>query len=476
MRTGSAILAGAALAACLLAAGPAGAEEGRAARAEREQQAQALESLGGAYPGPQADYVSRIGERMAAVAGLGGGRCTFTLVNSEVVNAFAAPPGCHVYVTRGLLGILNSEAELAAVLGHEVGHVAADHATRQRNQQVATGVAAALVGALAGSKLVGEVAGKAAELGTLSYSRNQEYEADNLSLHYLPLAGYDPQGLSAVLAALGREDAFNARTSGLARSVPAWASTHPLTADRIRRAGLGAPAPDPDRPLEINVPGFLAQIDGLAYGEDPENGLIRGEGFTHPRLRIAFQAPPGFRLVNTPQAVGLVGPGGLRGEFAAGRASAGRLEDYAAQVLAAVAGSTPVQAERPQRTRINGLEAVVLPARALTRDGPLDVTVAAYAVGDGRAYHFVTIAPAGQGRAFDGLIESFRRLSEREAAAIGPRRIVVVTVRAGDTAESLSARMAGEARLERFLMLNALEKGEPLTPGRKVKLVLDGGG
>jgi predicted Zn-dependent protease len=413
---------------------------------------------------------------MATVAGLGERHCVFTLVNSPVVNAFAAPPGCHVYVTRGLLSILNSEAELAAVLGHEVGHVAADHAARQRNQQVATGLAAALVGALSGSSLAGEVAGKAAQLTVLGYSRGQEYEADNLSLHYLPLAGYDPASLSAVLAALQREDAFTARAgSGAARSAPVWASTHPLTADRIRRAEQGAAAGAADPRLEINAPEFVAALEGLAYGDDPDGGLIRGEDFVHPRLRIAFQAPSGFRLVNTPQAVGIEGPGGLRGEFAAGRATPARLEDYAAQVLADVAGSTPVQAERPQRTLINGVDAVVITARALPRSGPLDLTVAAYAVGEGRAYHFVAIAPAGEGRPFDELIGSFRRLSEREAAAVGPRRISVATVRPGDTSESLAQRMAGDARLERFLMLNALERDEALAPGRKVKLVVEGG-
>lgn len=461
-------------AAMLMAAGPAAAQDPRAARAEQAQQTQVLESLGGAYTGPQADYVAEIGERMATVAGLKG-RCTFTLVNSEVVNAFAAPPGCHVYVTRGLLSLLNTEAELAAVLGHEVGHVAADHATRQRNQQMATGVAAALVGALSGSKFVGAVANKAAELGGLSYSRSQEYEADNLSLHYLPLAGYDPEGLTAVLAALQREEAFATELNGgRARAVPAWASTHPLTTDRIRKVQQVAAAGAGDAKLEIGAEPFMARIGGLAYGEDPEAGLVRGTAFVHPRLRIAFQAPAGFRLSNGAQAVGFEGPGGLRGEFAAGRTSSARLADYAAQVLADVAGQTPVRAEPPIRTVINGVDAVVLPARAYARNGVLEVTVAAYAVGEGRAYHFVTVAPEGRGAVFDPLISSFRRLSEREAAAIGVRRLAVVTVKPGDTAESLSARMPGEAPLARFLLLNALERDEPLAPGRKVKVVVDG--
>lgn len=144
---------------------------------ERQQQAAFANSMGGIYAGPQAAYVARIGEKMAAAGGLGG-RCTFTLINSEIINAFAAPPGCSIYVTRGLLSVLNTEAELAGVLGHEVGHVARKHFARQRNQQVLTGLAAVLVGAVAKSEEIGQLAGKAAQLGTLSYSRSQEYESD----------------------------------------------------------------------------------------------------------------------------------------------------------------------------------------------------------------------------------------------------------------------------------------------------------
>jgi predicted Zn-dependent protease len=137
--------------------------------------------------------VSRIGERMAQAAGLGG-RCTFTIVDTEEINAFTAPPGCYVYVTRGLLAVLNSEAELAAVLGHELGHVAANHAHKQQNQETIGGLAAVLVGAATKSDLAGAVARRAAKLGALSYSRGQEYEADTLAMRYLPQAGYAPRG------------------------------------------------------------------------------------------------------------------------------------------------------------------------------------------------------------------------------------------------------------------------------------------
>jgi predicted Zn-dependent protease len=144
-------------------------------------------------------------------------------------------------------------------------------------------------------------------------------------------------------------------------------------------------------------------------------------------------------------------------------------------VLRGIVGSSPVERGRPVRTRINGLDAVILPVRAQARSGLMEVVVAAYSVGGERVYHFATIAPEGRGAVFDPMYDSFRRLSEREAGAGGgPQRIAVVTVRPGDTAESLSDRMAGEAPLGRFLMLNGLERGEPLEPGRRVKIVTGG--
>jgi len=463
------LVAGVALAVAL----PALAQVDRV-QAERVQQAQVLESVGGRYEGPQGEYVSRIGERIATAAGLPG-RCTFVIVDSPVVNAFTTPPGCYVYVTRGLLAVLNSEAELAAVLGHEVGHVAARHAQRQQSTEAFSGLAAALVGAVTKSDLAGAVANRAAQLGTLSYSRNQEYEADTLSLRYLPQAGYSPRGMTDVLEDLQREDAFTAAVTGRGpRMTPAWASTHPLTTDRISRVARQASAVDPADRSGQNRETYIQAMAGMVYGEDPDEGYVDGRSFTHPRLGIAFDAPAGFRLANASDAVRISGPSGQQGEFASGRATAGRLEDYAYAVMRRVVGSAAIEQSAPVRTTINDVPAVVLPARATSRSmGRVDVVVAAYAVGGDRAYHFATIAPAGQSAVFDEMYDSFRRLSEREASG-GPMRLAVATVRTGETADAISARMAGDRRLERFLMLNGLRPGEPLSPGRRVKVVVGG--
>ena len=455
-----------------LAASPALAQSSRV-QAERAQQGQLLDSMGGPYRGPVVDYVAQVGERVAAAAGKPY-QCEFTVVDTPLVNAFTAPPGCYVYVTRGLLALMNSEAELAAVLGHEVGHVAADHARRQQTQSTVTGLAALLVGVATKSDLAGSLASRAAKLSTLGYSRSQEHEADTLALRYLPAAGYPATGLRDILDDLRRDDALAARLNGVdpERSVPGWARTHPLTSDRIQRverATARVPAPGEGA---RNVEAYLAAIDGVAYGDDAKEGVVQGRAFMHPGLRVAFEAPAGFTLASRDAAIDIQGPDGLRAEFASGRTAGGRLDAYAERVMRAALGRTPARLARPQSTRINGVDAVILPAQAESRGQLLDVTVAAYAGEGGQAFHFVGVGPAGRTGGFDLLFDSFRRLTPREAAGPSGRRIEVVTVRPGDTVDSLAERMAFvDARLERFLMINALEAGQRLEPGRKVKLV-----
>ncbi|HWH23094.1 MAG TPA: M48 family metallopeptidase, partial [Allosphingosinicella sp.] len=219
-----------------------------------EQHPQLLAEFGGAYEAPEAAYLARLGEKIAAAAGLGG-QCRFTLVNSDVVNAFAVP-GCYIYVTRGLMGLVNSEAELASVLAHEVGHIVGDHSERQQKRSIWRGLGVVAVGVLTGSQTLTRLAGGAAEFFTLRYSRKQEYESDDLGIHYLRKAGYDTDAAADMLGVLARQEAFLSRTRGRdeARSIPEWARTHPLTENRIERArtvaadGGGTDLPEHEAP------------------------------------------------------------------------------------------------------------------------------------------------------------------------------------------------------------------------------------
>lgn len=457
------------LVAAMAVAAPAAAQPAR-------EHMELVTSLGGQYLGSQADYVQRVGDRMAQAAGMRR-RCVFTVLNSEVVNAFTAPPGCYVYITRGLLSIMNSEAELAAVLGHELGHVSAQHAQRQEQAEQLSGIAAALVGAATKSNAAGKIASRVAKLGTLGYSRSQEYEADQLALTYLPAAGYAPEGLTLVLADLQREDEFNARTTGQsdAGAAPVWARTHPLTTDRIQRAQAQVAKISVAEGLALDPEPFLAALDGMPYADDPAQGFVRGGAYVHPELGIRFDAPRGFALTNEAEAVKIVGPAGTLAEFTGGQATVRQLDRFAQQSLMRVIQRGRHEMGQPRWTTINGVEAVVLPARASSAGRPVDLVAVAYALGGDEAYAFVAMAPAGEAAQFDPMFNSFRRLSDRERRGLGGKRIAVVTVKSADTAESLAALMPPERdRLARFEMLNGLRPGEQPRPGTQVKVVVEG--
>nr|WP_299594476.1 M48 family metalloprotease [Sphingomonas bacterium] len=470
------------IAAALLLAGCGGAapeqEAPHVSEADRgigaEQHPQLLAEFGGAYPGEEAQYVSRLGGNIAAAAGLEG-QCTFTLVNSDVVNAFAVP-GCYIYVTRGLMAIVTSEAQLASVLGHEVGHIVAAHSQRQQRRSLWRTLGVIAVG-LTGSQTLTRLAGEAAQFFTLRYSRNQEYQADDLGIGYLVEAGYDPHAAAGMLGALARQEAFMVGSGGrdVARSIPEWARSHPLTAHRIQRARDAADATGiADGALPENAPAYLAEVDGLLYGDDPAQGFVSGRRFAHPIMRIGFEAPAGFTLTNSPQAIRLSGPGGLRGEFGGGALPAGSdLDGYAEALARQVLGDTPAAIAPPQRIVINGVRALILSADVTTQSGAVPLSIAAFDGGGGRAFHFVMIAPPGDGNAaaVAALFRSFHLLSEAEAARLRPRVIRVVQVRSGDTLETLTAAMAGDHPRAELLMLNDRRAETPLRPGERVKIV-----
>jgi predicted Zn-dependent protease len=472
------------LAACALAAlagcgGGGGGDSGPAVttqerRVGAEQHPRLLAEFGGAYRSDEAAYLERLGGRIAATAGLEG-QCTFTLINSDVVNAFAVP-GCFIYVTRGLMGIVNSEAELASVLAHEVGHIVGNHAERQQKRSIWRSLGVAAVSVLTGSDRLANLAGNAAAFFGLRYSRAQEYEADDLGLSYLRGAGYDPYAAADMLDALGRNEAFEARTRGHdeARSIPEWARTHPLTQNRIARARDAAAesGAGPDE-LPENELAYLRAVDGLLYGDDPEQGFVLGRAFAHPVMRIAFEAPSGFTLTNSPQAIMINGPDGQRGEFAGGPLPPGGLEDYAATLLSRILGEAQARAGAAQRAVVNGVPAVFVPAEVATEQGAVPLSLAVYAGPGGGAFHFLMVSKPGvaPAPAIRDLFGSFRLLSPAEAAQLRPRRIRVVTPGPNDSLQGLASLMASENPLDHFLMLNGRSAGQPLRPGEPVKIV-----
>lgn len=447
-----------------------------------EYHPQFIAEFGGEMTGPYAQYVEQVGQGIAVQSGLAStpGAFDVTLLNSSVNNAFAVPGG-YVYVTRQLVGLMNNEAELAAVLGHEVGHVAARHSARrqaaaQRNQLGGMGIAILSQVLLGGNNPLGQQISQAAlqgsQLLTLSYSRAQEIEADNLGVQYLTRAGYDPRAMATLLQSLAAQNSLDAQLQGRGdATIPAWASTHPDPASRVQNALAQAQATGSSAGV-TNRDTFMRRVDGMMYGDDPAQGVIEGSDFIHPQLRLRFTAPQGFYMVNGTRAVSINGDGG-RAQLTTA-AFDGNLETYVRAQFRALGGEQQQRAPQSmQRTTVNGIPALFGGARVNNGQQEVDVTVFAYDFGGGQAYHFAAITPAGQAGVFNPMYNSMRRVTSAEAAQVVPRAIDVVTAQRSDTVQTLARRMAyPDAQEARFRVLNGLSGTAQLVPGQQYKIIV----
>lgn len=430
---------------------------------------QIVQEFGGRMEGPLANYVQGVGTRiaMASVPGSRPQDWTVTVLDSPVPNAMATPGG-YLYITRGLLAMMNNEAELASVLGHEAGHVAARHSDK-RNSRATIGALATLGAALLGGGQVAQIANMGANAWVAGFSRDQEREADTLGMRYAIAAGYDPRASATMLQALDRVAEVEGREAMERRGTSIF-STHPVTEERVQR--VAAQARQTGRTGAVNRDAFLAAIDGMAFGDAAEQGIVSGNSFRHAGLRLGFDAPPGFQLQNSPQAVAGRGRDGSQFVFTGARVQPGQpLQDVVRTAWEQSTGSVPQASYREQR--VNSFDAGLSEARIGTRQGTVDAGMHVFRAGPEQVWVLRTVAPAGRGRQFDSLIRSFRELTPQEAAvAARGRQVDVVTVRAGDTAQSLAARMAPPYnRVQSFLALNGIPN-RALQPGERLKLIV----
>lgn len=447
------------------------AEEMRVGRAEHPR---VLAQFGGAYADRKVQaYVTRVGEALVAVSELSDLDFTFTVLDSEIVNAFALPGG-YVYVTRGLLALADDEAELAGVLAHEIGHVTARHTAQRYDRaqlgSIGAGLATVVGGVLlgdAGAQLGQQLGGLGAAAYVQSYSREQEFEADQLGVRYLTRAGYEPRAMASFLAKLRAKDELDRAAGRGGRGVPEFLASHPRAADRVARAAREAGG----GPGRLDRDAYLAAIDGLVYGSSPAQGFVRGRTFEHPELRVRFTAPEGFELANTPARV-------------VGRDAAGRLLLFDAGKstrggdLVAYLRDDWLREQRLgdlQRLELAGKPAALASGVVTVNRRRAPALFGVVAGGGGSVWRFILVNPRGLARTEVDLllatIRSVDNLSAAEAARLQPERIEVVTVQPGDSIDSLAARMrVPERPRETFMLLNGLN-GRALRPGEQVKLV-----
>ncbi|MGN6550511.1 MAG: M48 family metalloprotease [Pararhizobium sp.] len=388
-----------------------------------------------------------------------------TVLDSPSVNAFALPGG-YIYVTRGLLALANDASEVAAVIAHEMGHVLLNHGIERQRFEETQSINARVVNEILSDELASNAALAQSKLKLAAFSRRQELQADAVGVKLLGEAGYDPYAAARFLETMEAYAHYTAQDPSKDQSLD-FLSSHPSTPQRVALAREHAAAIGPEGTGDRGEGYFLDGIDGLLFGDRPQEGYVRGRVFMHPRLGIRFEVPPGFRINNTAEAVLATGPGDLAIRFDG-------VDDTSNQSLADYIASgwvTGLQADTIRTGTINGMP--VATARAVADKWDFDVTV--IRVGN-RIYRILTAAPHGSdaqlAAAASEVRQSFRALTAAELRSIKPLRIRVVTVRRGDTVASLSRRMMGTDRKEQlFRVLNALDDGAEVRPGERVKIV-----
>ena len=489
-------VAGATLAGCAATVNPAtGQRQYTTLSTEDEQRLGAqehpkvLKQFGGVYDDPNiGGYVAEIGGRIAANSELPNQRWTFTVLDSPIVNAFALPGG-YIYISRGLMALANSEAELAGVLGHEIGHVTARHTAQRvtRSQVAGVGGVLAQIGAAAlgvDPRAVGQLTQVASKGWLAQFSQGQELEADRLGVRYISRGGYDPMAQADFLASMQSQSQLQSQLRGGSYDPNRvdFFATHPATARRVQEAVAAARASglvvNENAPRNANA--YLRALDGMIYGDSPEKGFVKGNVFAHPELRFQFAFPRGYQITNTDQAVGARGNQNQQIVFDAGQPTGESMDRYIANTWA------PQVARQARAGRLQGLERITvngLPAAtaALPVDsnkGRLEARLVAIDASS-RIYRFLALYPASLSQQMSEPLRrmtySFRTLSASEAAALTPNRIRVVTVRSGDTVSRLARRMTAfeDNREARFRVLNGLGRGDQLRAGQLVKVVVD---
>ncbi len=416
-------------------------------------------------------FVQEIGKRLVEHSERQDVQYTFTLLNDDMVNAFAVPGG-YIYVTRGLLSIAEDEAEIAAVMAHEMGHITARHSAQQMSQSALLGIGTQIVGIATGNQTITQVAGLSSQLYLKGYSRSHEFEADTLGIRYTAQEGYDPTAMARFLEKLERNTRFEAEMAGnpaLANQF-SYFQTHPPTGDRIDRA-FNLAAQKPRTGNEIGRTRYLNAIDGTVYGEAPEQGYIRGKDFIHVPLGFRFSVPDGFQLINTPKVVVAKHKNGSQIIFDMGKTDL-PLQNYLVNVWAKGAP----MASPPENITINGLKGVTAATRLQNGHDARLVVVQA---GGGEVYRMVFSTPQ---RLTTSMSEdmrkssySLRKLTAQEKASIKPHRIRVITVQAGDTVQSLANNIPTlDYKVERFSVLNGIDPNTPLKAGQKLKTIVGG--
>ena len=427
-----------------------------------------IQAFGGEYHAPTVDnYLNGVLLKLAPASSGSAQPYRVTLLNSPIVNAFALPSG-DIFVTRGLLALADDTSEIAAVMAHEIAHVTARHAAQRAEFEKTAALFTRVNAQVLQHAQADDEAQARSKLSIASFSRQQEFEADQIGIKDLGRAGYDPYAAARFLTTLGEWSALRASISGAGSADrPDMMATHPSTPERVAEAQAEARQIEPPGVGAVGRDAYLAAIDGLAFGDDPSQGVVRGTTFIHPKLGFAFEAPEGFTLDNQPAALIGVGEAGSQ---------ALRLDSVAASdstpVTSAIASGwiDGLKTTDVESMQIGGLEG----ATAVAKGEQWSFRLGAVRLNN-RIYRLIfaahSLSPAVDER-FRASIQSFRLINARDSALAAAQSIKAVAAGSVDTPETMAARMAFLPQaLDQFLILNGVERGVPLVPGRAYKIV-----
>jgi len=426
-----------------------------------------LQKVGEVQSAAARTLVTNIGKTMAAKSERPNLPWEFHVLDDAAVNAFAYPGG-FIFVTRGLMTHLNSEAELAEVIGHEIGHVTAKHTVAAMSKQQIAQIG--LVGASILSPQVakyGDLLGTGASLLFLKFGRDDELQADALGFQYSLANGYDVREAPKVFTTLGRLG------GDAGARVPEWQSTHPDPGNRVQNAETRL-AKLPQGALaetKVNREGYLRILDGMIFGENPRLGFFNGRTFLHPDLRFQFDLPSGWKSANLPEAVvSQSSDGTAQLQLLPGKGTP-------TQALQAFIGQQGITVRQSGQTTINGLPAALAEFDAQAEQGTLRGLAGAIQQGSSTYLMIGIMAPQGvsaHGAAIEASIRSFRPLTDAAALNVQPAKVALVSVPDAMTGATFVQRYPSSISAEQVYIINGMTATTSIPRGTLVKRVVGG--
>lgn len=433
----------------------------------------------GVYKAPALQaYVNEVGQKLARNSQRSNLKWQFTVVDSPDINAFALPGG-YVYITRGLMAYLESEEELAGVLGHEIGHVTARHGARRQTQGTIAQVLS--VGAEIFGQVVGGVAGLGQAVGGVAgqfitaYGRDQELQADQLGAQYLSANGYDPKGMVRVIQVLKNQEllaAERAKAEGkTVQKMPDWSSSHPSNDQRLREIVEIANSLKVQGTTASGRERYLRAINGMTFGDGREQGVVRGNNFYHDPMGVAFTVPAGWKIRNSSETVVAVNAAGNVGTAMVLVTGAGANDEEIIRKI------FKPQTGKAERTQINGKPTTYFVGRAAAQDGsvvPLELAIIEH---NDQKFLFRSVFKSVEARnaaaeELRSTVTSFRSMTATDRQQARPYQVRTMPMPAGQSLAALGRNTPfGRLAEAELRVLNGVYPQGEIAAGQLVKVV-----